>query len=367
MDKRPPVYINKWLLPFSWLYGIGVFIRNKMFDWGILKEFEYDIPIICVGNITVGGTGKTPHTEYIVNLLRKQYEVAVLSRGYGRKKSGFILADNNSTSLEIGDEPYQIKQKFDNIIVAVDGNRRRGIGKLLKLENPPQIIILDDAFQHRYIRPSFIILLTDFNRLMYNDRLLPAGRLREPIRRVKNADMVVVTKCPIDLNVLDIRLLSHEANLFPYQDLYSTHFDYKRLRAVFDSDNTLDIEAIKNRHVLLVTGIASPKMIMTKLDEYTKRVETLCYSDHYMFKNSDIKNIKQKFESISSDDKIIITTEKDASRLFLFSDMDENLKKAMYYFPIEIAFFNEEQEKQFENRIKQHVKENTRNSRFYKK
>lgn len=191
MLNKPTVKIRKWLLPISWVYASVVYLRNKLFDWKILEQKKFNIPIICVGNITVGGTGKTPHTEYIVGLLQRNgYRVAVLSRGYGRSTNGYILSDENSTSRTIGDEPFQIKRKFPEINVAVDGDRRRGIKKLLKLENPPQVIVLDDAFQHRYVKPSLTILLTDYNRPMNTDAMLPAGSLREPFTNASRAGII---------------------------------------------------------------------------------------------------------------------------------------------------------------------------------
>ena len=195
MAKRSE-HINNWLLPVSWMYGFGVFFRRKLFEWNILKRKSYNIPVICVGNITVGGTGKTPHVEYLIRLLQHSHRVAVLSRGYKRKTKGFILANEKTTYQEIGDEPYQIKNKFPDIIVAVDENRVRGIDKLLSMKDKPDIILLDDAYQHLYVKPSYSILLIDYNRPIYNDALLPAGRLREGSHNLDRANLVIMTKCP---------------------------------------------------------------------------------------------------------------------------------------------------------------------------
>lgn len=231
--KKQSVHINWWLLPISWLYGFVVCIRNRLFKWGILKSEEFDIPVICIGNITVGGTGKTPHTEYLVKLLKDKYRIAVLSRGYGRKTKGFILAGSDSTSRQIGDEPLQIKQKFPEVLVAVDAKRTRGIHNLMALEDPPEVILLDDAFQHRYVKPSYSIVLTNYNRPAYLDKLLPAGRLRESFGHIYKASMIVVTKCPDDLKPIDYRLITHEINPYPYQSLFFTRFTYKQLVPVF--------------------------------------------------------------------------------------------------------------------------------------
>ena len=200
------IKIYHWLYPLSWLYGIGVCLRNKLFDWGWLRSKSFDVPVICVGNLAVGGTGKTPHTEYLIKLLQKNgVNVATLSRGYKRKSRGYVLADDKSNVRQIGDEPYQIKNKFPNARVAVDENRCHGIEQLLKLENPTvEAIILDDAFQHRHVKAGLNILLTDFHRLLCDDALLPAGRLREPSSGKNRAQMVIVTKCPDDIKAASV-------------------------------------------------------------------------------------------------------------------------------------------------------------------
>ncbi len=357
MIKGEPVHIQKWLLPFSWLYGLIVYIRNKFFDWGILKHEEFDIPVICIGNITVGGTGKTPHTEYLIHVLEKKYRVGVLSRGYKRKSKNFVLADENSTSLQLGDEPFQIKNKYPKTIVAVDGNRRRGIRKMLALDNPPQVILLDDAFQHRYVKPSYTIILSDFNRPVYEDALLPAGRLREPFSAMKNANMIIVTKCPEELQPIDYRIISHDINAFPYQELFFTTFSYRGLKPVFKEGRAdRDLSYLTRKNILLVTGIASPKMLLKKLLEYTdkERISELIYSDHYHFRSKDIKQIISSFNNIASENKIILVTEKDAVRLMLRNDFPEEIKNNLYYIPIEVSFL--ENEEDFAEKIFKHIK-----------
>lgn len=367
MRENPSVQINKWLLPLSWLYGLIVFFRNKFFDWGILKREEFNIPIICIGNLTVGGTGKTPHTEYVVSILKDKYRIAVLSRGYGRKTNGYILADENTTSLDIGDEPYQIKRKFPDIYVAVDADRRNGIRTLLELDNPPQVIVLDDAFQHRYVNPSYTVVLSDYNRPVYEDALLPAGRLREPVSHLRNVSMIVVSKCPVDLKPIDYRVMSHNLNVFPYQSLFFTTIAYgTKLKPVFGEVEDIDCDNLRNMHVLLVTGIASPQKIKEHLALHTDNVEALNYPDHYIFKAKDIKHIVSRFEEIESDDKIILVTEKDAARLVLRNDIDEDVKRRIYYLPIEVSFVGSEHS-EFDNKIINHVKEYSRNRIVYKK
>jgi len=342
-----------------------VCLRNRFFKWKIFKREEFDIPVICIGNIAVGGTGKTPHTEYIIRLLKDNYRVAVLSRGYGRKTSGFVLGDNDSTAKTLGDEPYQIMKKFSDIIVAVDEKRSRGIRYLLDMDNPPQVILLDDAFQHRYVRPSYSILLSDFNRPLHKDKLLPAGRLREPASYARKANVIVVTKCP-ELLPIDFRIIGHDINALPYQDLYFSSIVYKKLQPVFGGGEGMTLGQLSGKHVLLVTGIASPQTITDELKKHTNKIETMTYPDHYSFKKKDIQNISREFDKIPSEDKLIVVTEKDASRLIL-NTIDDELKPYFYYLPIEIGFSDEESKKKFNENILKHVRDYKTNRIILKK
>lgn len=365
MSNRKTVHINKWLLPLSWLYGFIVFIRNKFFDWNILKQKEYNIPVICVGNITVGGTGKTPHIEYLIELLEPHYKIAVLSRGYKRKTSGFVLATETTTASEIGDESFQIWNKFPDILVAVDGNRQRGIERLLsiKKDKRPDLILLDDAFQHRYVKPSLSILLTDFNRLMSQDELLPAGRLREPIYLAEKANIIIVTKCPIGINPLEQRLIAKEIQAFPYQDLYYTTFQYGLITPLFDkSAEAFSLSKLKNKEVLLVTGIVNPRPLYKAIKKQTRKVSEINYPDHHSFSKNDLLQIKSTFENLSGSDKIIIVTEKDAARLATNKNLDEKLKESIYYLPIKVKFINNEDQDTFNTKILEHVRTDSENS-----
>ncbi|MDR0232378.1 MAG: tetraacyldisaccharide 4'-kinase [Dysgonamonadaceae bacterium] len=352
--------INKLLLPFSVLYGWVVWFRNKFFDWKILPAEEFSIPIICVGNITVGGTGKTPHVEYLLRLLTDRNKVAVLSRGYKRKTSGFVLADKKATGKTIGDEPFQIFRKFPQAIVAVDGNRRRGIKKLLSLpeDERPQVILLDDAFQHRYVKPSYSILLVDSNRMAYEDTLLPAGRLRESWSGKDRANMIVITKCSPGLKPIDYRLISKHLKLYPYQSLFFTAFKYGELVPCFENeqDRKKKLSEIKedNYAVLLVAGIANPEGLISELKMYTQELEILTFPDHHAFSKNDIQKIESKFEQLQGENKLIITTEKDFVRL-IDCDFSEDVKKAMFYLPVTVVFKNNE-ETLFTKKIYNHVK-----------
>lgn len=353
---------NEWLLPFSWLYGIGVKIRNELFEIGLLKSKSYRIPIISIGNITVGGTGKTPHTEYLIRLLKGKYKVAVLSRGYKRKSKGFILATTETPMHIIGDEPYQMKQKYPDIHVAVDKNRCRGIEKLCDDQIAPgtEVILLDDAFQHRYVTPGINILLVDYHRLICEDKLLPAGRLREPESGKNRANIVIVTKCPADIKPIGFRVVSKALNLFPYQKLYFSTFKYGKLIALFnDGERTLkDIK--DNENVLLLTGIASPEQMRMDIEQYCKNITSLSFQDHHYFSPKDATEINKAFAEMKSP-KLIVTTEKDATRLIDLEGLSDEVKASIYALPIEIKILQNQQES-FNENITGYVLKNSRNS-----
>ena len=356
------IKINKWLLPFSWIYGLGVWFRNQLFDIGILKSKDYKIPVIAVGNITVGGAGKTPHVEYLIRLLKDKVKVAVLSRGYKRKSKGFVLADMNSTVEEIGDEPYQMKKKFPDIDVAVDKNRQEGIELLTNNTTAKDIdvIILDDAYQHRYVKPGINILLVDYHRLLLYDKLLPAGRLREPKESTVRADMVIITKCPTELKPMDYRVITRAMNLYPYQTLLFSTLKYGNLIPVYSGDEqTLD-SLNKEVNVLLLTGIASPKQMVIDLKPYAKEIVPLTFRDHHQFSHKDIVKINEKYSSMPSP-KIIVTTEKDMTRLINKDGFSEEVKQNMFMLPIEIEI-QLGQEEIFNQKIISYVQKNSRNS-----
>ena len=358
------IKLNKKLLPLSWFYGIGVGFRNLLFEMGVLKEHTYKTPVISVGNITVGGTGKTPHVEYLIRLLKDHVHVAVLSRGYKRKSSGFLLAQTDTPLSDIGDEPYQMKQKYPDITVAVDAKRTRGIeylisGKEAGLEI--DAILLDDAYQHRYVKPGLNILLVDYHRLIIHDKLLPAGRLREPVKGKDRADIVIVTKCPTTLNPMEFRVLTKQMNLYPYQQLFFTTIKYEPLHPLFDGTEQIEkLEELTGRHILLLTGIASPKQIYYDLKSHTPDIYPLRYSDHHNFKKKDIKKINEAFEALPSP-KLIITTEKDAVRLKETEGLTPEARRGIYVLPISIEFMLQGEES-FNEKIIGYVRKNSRNS-----
>ena len=355
------IKINKKLLPLSWLYGLGVKFRNTLFDIGVLKSRDFQIPIISVGNITVGGTGKTPHVEYLVRLLKDQFHVAVLSRGYKRKSKGFVLASTKTAMPEIGDEPYQMKQKFPKVTVAVDKNRCQGIDLLVGKDKRLDVILLDDAFQHLYVKPGINILLVDYHRLIIYDKLLPAGRLREPMTGKNRADIVIVTKCPTTLKPMEYRVITRAMNLYPYQHLYFTTLEYDELRPMFpQTPKKMTMSQLADKNVLLLSGIASPEQMEHDLSPLSPNLVPLTFSDHHQFKQKDIQLINETFAAMPAP-KLIITTEKDATRLQLAETLSDEVRKNLYVLPVRIKFM-QEQEDNFNNQIIDYVHKNSRNS-----
>ncbi|MDR1756313.1 MAG: tetraacyldisaccharide 4'-kinase [Culturomica sp.] len=323
------------LFPFSVLYGAIVGIRNFLFDTGILASKSFEVPVFCVGNITVGGTGKTPHTEELIRRLQERFRVACLSRGYKRRTSGFILAGENATAEEIGDEPMQIKTKFPGILVAVDEKRTRGIETLLALPKPPEVIVLDDAFQHRRVKADKNIVLIDYNRPLSKDCLLPAGRLREPASALRRADYIVVTKCPDHLTPIDKRLILKKLKVKPYQHLFFTRLKYGEIKPL---SSGVPVPTLNRDSALLcITGIARPEPFIRKLREYTDNMTEIRYSDHHRFGKKEVREIERIFAEIRDPDKYILTTEKDAVRL-RESELPEEIKQQIFYIPVEPEF-----------------------------
>jgi len=321
--------------------------RNTLFDLKIIKSKSFDIPIISIGNITVGGTGKTPSTEYIVRTLQNDYKIAVLSRGYKRKTKGFVLANSNSSVDEIGDESYQIKQKFPNITVAVAEKRIVGIKELQKLEQKFDLIILDDAFQHRKVTPGFSILIIDHSQPFFNDHFLPYGRKRDSINEIYRANLILVTKAPKDIKPIEMRIVATDLNLKAYQTLYFSSIKYGDLKSVYNlTSTTLNIESLKenNYSIILLTGIGNYKPILNYCKNISEEVIHIKFADHYNYSIKDIRVISDKFKSLKNKNKIILTTEKDAVKIKNISIEDTELKSNFYYCPIEIEILNNEKD-----------------------
>ena len=354
------IKVNDWLLPLSWFYGVGVGVRNHLFDLGLLPQQEFSIPVIDVGNITVGGSGKTPHVEYLIRLLHQKMKVGVLSRGYKRKSRGFVLANDDTPMQAIGDEPFQMKRKFPDVYVAVDKNRRQGIERLTtdKATADVDVILLDDAYQHRYVKPGINILLVDYHRLIIYDKLLPAGRLREPLKGKNRADIVIVTKCPKDLKPMEFRVLTKALNLFPYQALFFTCIDYDTLTPIFpEGEGT---PTLSSANTLLLTGIASPRQMELDLKKRCRSITPMAFSDHHQFTEKDAARINQAFANLP-EPRLIITTEKDATRLQTTPGLSQEVRKALYALPIRIRFMLN-QEENFNHKIISYVHKNSRNS-----
>lgn len=332
------------LKPLSWIYGAVTAVRNWCFDHGILPHEEFSVPVVGIGNLTVGGTGKTPHTEYVVEMLSMDYNIAVLSRGYKRKTKGYLEANSNSTPDSIGDEPLQIYQKFGmRVKVAVCENRRKGIRELLNAYPDIQLIVLDDAFQHRYVKPKVSILLMDYNRPIYDDHLLPLGRLRESAHQTNRADMVIVTKCPNDLTPLSYRLVSKKLDLMPYQNLYFSRYTYGGLLPVFPDDRPYSVSLdslTPDDTVLLLTGIANPRDFVRHFKKYPFKVKVYHFPDHHNFSREDLRSLAEKFEKMTGRRKIIITTEKDSVRLSYNPYFPAALKKVTYFIPVAVKMVN---------------------------
>jgi len=305
------------LLPFSLLYLLGVWVRNRMYDKNVLKSASFGLPLICVGNLSVGGTGKSPMVEYLVGLLKGRYKVATLSRGYKRKTKGYALAGEKTTALEIGDEPMQFHTKFPEVPVAVGEERLVAIPQLLHDRPETKAIILDDAFQHRSVKAGLNILLTDYNNLFTRDFYLPTGDLRDLKSSYRRTEIIVVTKCPRTLDVAEKQKLTKEINPQPGQHLFFTTIEYSRAYHILTKEER---RVDKEAEVLLVTGIANPKPLKKLLEENSYAYHMLSYADHHIFTIDDLRDIKKEFEKIKSKNKVILTTEKDAVRLVKFSE-----------------------------------------------
>lgn len=349
------------LLPLSPFYGLVVLVRNLLFDWRIFRSTRFKLPVISVGNITVGGTGKTPHVEFLVKLLMPDHNLAVLSRGYKRSTRDFRLASKKSGVSDIGDESLQIKLKFPDVHVAVDRNRVRGVRTLIDSIHKLDLVILDDAFQHRYIQPGLSILLVDFNRPVFNDMLLPAGNLREPWHNAHRADVIIVTKCPA--HVSPVQRTSFVSSLRPVsrQQVFFTTYTYGSPVPVFPDKHNRH-ESISFKHlrksgagILLVTGIANPEPLKQFLKTFHPINDELVFPDHHNYDRQDLQLIKSTFKTIEPAEKYIIVTEKDAVRLRDAEISDKSFRRAFYYIPVEVQFLAKG-EKPFIKRINKFLK-----------
>lgn len=362
------------LAPISWIYSGAMALRNWAFDRDYLHQvsFEDRVPVICVGNLAVGGTGKTPHIEYLVRLLHDAGvgPVAVLSRGYKRQSKGFVMAGEGITSSRLGDESFQLYRKFPDLMVAVDEDRVHGIRQLLSLPQQPAVILLDDAFQHRYVKAGLNICLTSYHRIIYRDKVLPAGRLREAPSGVRRADLVVITKCPKQLRDEEETEITSRLLTDHYQPILYSTYRYGKLINLY-SMKAVDVDP--RSQVLIVSGIADPTDMENYVQKHFRLLDNLSYGDHHHFSTRDIREMERRLDSVneqgyctnsSGEKPIIITTEKDAARLVDHKSVSDELKKRIYYLPTEV-FFIHDHEKLFNTKILDYVRKDRTNSQVH--
>jgi tetraacyldisaccharide 4'-kinase len=335
------------LLPLSLFYGLIVMIRNWLFDAKLLRSTRFKLPVICIGNITVGGTGKTPHVEYLIRQLKQNYNLAVLSRGYKRQTHEFILATSDSGVAEVGDEPLQIKRKFPDVHVAVESDRVLGVQMLMELIPGLRVVLLDDAYQHRTITPGLSVLLIDFTRPVFRDVLLPAGNLRESSRNMRRADIILVTKCPSSLSIGEREKFISRLHPCKHQQVFFTYYDYGNPLPVFPEQagkqliNLPDKPVHKKKSVLLVTGIANPAPLKQYLANIFDVRDELDFPDHHNYSRNDFLQIKTTFDPIGDPEKYVLVTEKDAVRIRESAFIDCTFRSAFYYIPIEVKFLTD--------------------------
>ncbi|MDN3643443.1 tetraacyldisaccharide 4'-kinase [Lutimonas halocynthiae] len=337
--------LRKILFPFALIYGLITSIRNLAFDIGFLRSRTFDVPTIVVGNLSVGGTGKSPMIEYLVGLFQEKYKMAVLSRGYGRKTKGFLLANQTSTAKDVGDEPYQFHRKFQDLEIAVDEKRVRGMEKLLNAKPELDLVLLDDAYQHRYVKAGCYILLTSFDKLYINDFMLPAGNLREPRSGSKRAQIIIVSKCPDHLNAAMRDEIEKKINPNSNQKLFFSRIAYDA--AIINNKGRKSLEELKNRKVLLITGIADPSPMEDFLKRKLISFEHLKYGDHQFIGEAELLDIRRKLSGLTEEEKIIITTEKDYVRNFI------DIELPVFYLPIKTEII--EDSKIFNDLIQNYV------------
>jgi tetraacyldisaccharide 4'-kinase len=326
------------LFPFSLLYWLAVFLRNRLYDAGIFKSAAFNLPVICIGNIAVGGTGKSPMVEYLVKQLKPHFSIATLSRGYKRKTRGYALANDHSTALEIGDEPMQFHLKYPEIAIAVGEDRLDAITQILHDKPGTEAVILDDAFQHRTVKAGLNIVLTDYNNLYTRDWYLPSGDLRDEKKSMKRADIIVVTKCNSDMPGEEKASLLEEINPAAAQQVFFTGIQYGQPYHLVSKSTRPVTPATE---VLLVTGIANPAPLKSWLQDKSKTYYELRYNDHYIFTIDDLKDIMRRFNAIGNAEKMILTTEKDAVRMAKFGVQLQDIP--IYAIPITMQFlFNGE-------------------------
>lgn len=329
------------LAPLSLLYGLGVSLRNWFYRRNLLRGIAFSLPVISVGNLSVGGAGKTPHIEYLIRKLNPYINIATLSRGYRRKTKGFLQVQSHMNAEMVGDEPLQYKRKFPDVAVSVAEERALAIPLLVGARPDTQLVLLDDAFQHRAVRPGLNILLTEFDLPFTRDYLLPAGRLREWRSAYARADVIIVTKCPPDLSEAAAEALREEIAPLPHQQLFFSYYQYSQPYYLLDTRYELQWE--DDLEVLLISAIANTDYLLRYLQPLSSRLRSIEYEDHHYFDKRDLSNLKRQFEALPSRKKVIITTEKDATRLELHRAFIEAEKLPIFVLPLEVRFHFEEE------------------------
>lgn len=345
MSSRNVLYhifsvVRIFLYPLALLYGAVVWLRNRLYDTGFFSSIEFSVPVISVGNLSVGGTGKTPHVEYLIRLLQYQYKVATMSRGYKRRTQGFLLADEHTNALKIGDEPMQYHLKFPEVLVSVAEERITGIPTLLQKQHDIDVVILDDAYQHRSVKPGLNILITDYSRPFYEDFILPYGGLRESRKAYRRADIIIVSKCPQDLSQTAAETMRTRILPLPHQKVFFSTIEYDQPYDFFTREPLL----LDQKHVILVCCIARPEPLISYTRKLAEDVHVLSYPDHHYFLSKDINEISEAFDNWQVSDKIIVTTEKDATRLHLQTDKLNRFEGRLAVLPIKVRIlFGQEQ------------------------
>lgn len=346
-------YLRLLLLPFSLLYGLVTIIRNWCYDTGLFKSRSFDLPVISVGNLDVGGAGKTPMTEYLIRLLKPDYKLATLSRGYGRDTKGYRIATDDSPASEVGDEPAQLKHKFPDVNVSVCENRVAGVEQLQTFN---EVIILDDAYQHRAVKPGLSLLLFDYQQIQDTNFLLPAGNRRELFTGRRRADMIVITKCPVNMDDIRRQNIMKKVNPYHHQKVFFAGINYQPLKN--RSGNEAPVTIDSNTTVFLLTGIANPHPLCAYIERYTKRIFHHKYPDHHRFSLKNITKLADDFNACKTDKKIIVTTEKDMQRLGEQELLQLTITLPFYTIPIGVQFLNDGGQ-QFDLLIQNYVRQYT--------
>jgi tetraacyldisaccharide 4'-kinase len=328
------------LYPVSLLYGVIIWLRNKLYDTGWFSSIQFSIPVITVGNLSTGGTGKTPHIEYLIRLLEYEYQVATMSRGYKRKTTGFYLANDKTDAAEIGDEPMQFHRKFPQLDVSVCEDRVTGIPRLLSERPGIEVILLDDAFQHRSVKPGLNILISDFSKPFYTDYILPFGSLRESRKAYKRADIIIISKCPAELSLSAQKDIIARLNPLAHQSVYFSKIAYAPMVDFFTG---MPFELNAGLNIIMVSGIAKPQPMLDHLRSVSEEVHLLRYQDHHFFSDANLEEIHQTYVNWNKKNKIIVTTEKDAARLEMHKETLSKWHIPLAVLPIRIDFLQDQQ------------------------